>query len=346
MLRNFRTLVAAVAAFSLAGCAGSYYNIPKETYLQKVRTLGVLPIYVDPGSDIRHPQKDEVVALIREFNRKNEKELAVALKETGGYFMISQLEGDPDRQFENLYFRREIRDDAGVVYNKYFLKQQEVRDLFSHANIDAVMIMVVSGITKRDKVSSGNLLKYLEAEYNSLILTAQILDREGTILWEYPNFRQHSPSLPVFFPLQFPDFDEAEANLDEKVEIKFRKVAGLRRALEKQGKDYLFRTTGVSQPYQRIFDDMVSLLRPELRLFGSKENEARPVDASAGQTAPAAENSPGKLSEKPAVKPVDKPQPKPAAEASPAPAAPAPPAAAEMEKPIGEPEPIVETPVK
>jgi hypothetical protein len=333
MHRFLKPLFAVLVTLGLAGCAGSYYNVPKERYVQKVRTLGVLPIFVDPGSDIRQPQKDEVVALIRELNRKNEQQLVAGLRETGGYFMVTLLEGDADRQFENLYFRRELRDDAGVTYNKYFFKQQEIRDLFSHANVDAVLVMVVSGITRHDRVFSSNLLKYLDADYNSLILTAQIIDADGTLLWEYPNFRQHSPALPTFLPLQYPDFDEAAANLDEKVDIKFRTVAGLRRALEKDGKDYLFRATGTSQIYKTAFEDIVSLLRPEVRIFGKKE-ETKPS---------AQEQQPAKPAEKQAEKPAAV---KPAAEPKAAPAPPEPTAAEPAEKPLGNPEPIVETPVK
>ena len=43
-----------------------YYNIPREAYEKKVRILGVAPIMVDADSDIRHPEKEKLVALLKE----------------------------------------------------------------------------------------------------------------------------------------------------------------------------------------------------------------------------------------------------------------------------------------
>ena len=56
-------------------------------------------------------------------------------------------------------------------------------------------------------------MKSLTSDYNYLIMTAQILDANGTILWEYPNFRQRILSYDPLINLEYPDFNEAEANL-------------------------------------------------------------------------------------------------------------------------------------
>ena len=120
-----------------------------------------------------------------------------------------------------------------MIYNKYFFKVQELRDYITRNGVDAVMVVVVSGITKKDSIRSSNLLSYLDSSYDYLIMTAQILDADGTVLWEYPNFRKRSLSYSPFLALQYPDFLEAEANLTDLVNVKFKSIPGLQRALNK-----------------------------------------------------------------------------------------------------------------
>jgi hypothetical protein len=43
-------------------------------------------------------------------------------------------------------------------------------------------------VTRPDKISSSNLLDSLAADYNYLIMTAQIVDGKAPYFWEYPNF--------------------------------------------------------------------------------------------------------------------------------------------------------------
>jgi hypothetical protein len=250
------------------GCAHNYYNIPHEQYAQRVKVLGVAPIFVDAGSDIRYPEKDALVALIKDYDRLNEKKLVDMIREGGSHFDVRYLGGNPDQLFAGLFLRRERRNDAGIVYNKYFYKGEALRDYIKANHVDAVMLVVVSGITRSEKIYSSNLLNYLDTNYNYLIMTAQILDADGSILWEYPNFRQDSFSLTPLLALQYPDFCEAEANANEKVDVKFKTIAGIRRILQKQEKDILRRNKQVSESYYSIFDDIVSLLDPGKNLFG------------------------------------------------------------------------------
>ena len=264
MTKIFRLFTLFALVLVTGGCARNYYNVPPETYGNKVRILGVAPIFVDPESDIRHPQKDEVVALMKDYSRRNEKQLVSMIKDTGTYFAVRLLDVDPEKTFSDLFFRRERRDDAGIQYNKYFFKQKELADLITRHNLDAVMVVTVSGITKRDRMFSNNLIKYLDSDYNYMILTAQILDAEGNLLWEYPNFRQRLVTFPSLMSLQYPDFDEAAANLDERVDVKFKTVAGLKRALEQKDKDMFLRQKPVSNDFGRIFDDVVSLLKLDI----------------------------------------------------------------------------------
>jgi hypothetical protein len=267
----FKFAILGIVSVFMFGCAHNYYNIPRDQYAQKVKVLGVAPIFVDADSDIRYPEKDALVALVKDFNRINEKQLVDMIKKGGSHFDVRFLAGDADPVFAGLFSRRERRDDAGVIYNKYFYKADALRDYVKSNYVDAVMLVVVSGITRPDKVYSSNLLSYLATDYNFLIMTAQILDADGTILWEYPNFRQNTISFPAFVSLQYPDFCEADANVSDKVDVKFKTIAGLRRTLEKKKKDLWRHDQQVSESYYSQFDDMVSLLDPGKSLFGESK---------------------------------------------------------------------------
>jgi hypothetical protein len=267
----FKFAILGIISLFMFGCAHNYYNIPQDKYEQRVKVLGVAPIFVDADSDIRYPEKESLVALAKDFNRLNEKKLVEMIKEGHSHYDVRFLAGDAAPLFASLFSRRERRDDAGIIYNKYFYKADALRDYVKSHYVDAVMLVVVSGITRQDKVYSSNLINYLATDYNFLIMTAQILDADGTILWEYPNFRQSSTSFPAFVALQYPDFCEADANVSNKVEVKFKTVAGLRRTLEKKKKDIWRHDQQVSEAYYAQFDDMVSLLDPGKSLFGESK---------------------------------------------------------------------------
>jgi len=272
-------LLAAVSLVSF-GCAHNYYNMPQDVVEKKVRVLGIAPIYTDPDPSLKYPEREALIALIKDYNRKNEKELVALVKKSDAFYSVKLLDDDPDQLYPRLLAKRERRDDASVTYNKYFFKPEELKDYVRKNAADAVLFVVVSGITQRDKVYSKNLLDYLEADYQYLIMTGQMLDADGSTVWEYPNFRRRSPSLPPFLALQYPDFDEAAANLDERVDIKYKTIPGIRRALDVKEKDYLRRSLPVSSLYYSIFDDMASLLKHEKGLFGGKKEEkpAKPAE--------------------------------------------------------------------
>jgi hypothetical protein len=298
------------------GCAHNYYNISQENLEKKVKTIGIAPFFTDADSDIRHPEKSSIVALIQAFNVKNEKELTARLRGTGTFYAVRPVDGDPSRLFSSLMTNRERRDDAGVIYNKYFYKKEELKQMLSENGLDAIMLVTVSGLTRPGKVYSSNYLSYLETDYNYLTLTAQLVDGEGYIIWEYPNFRRTPLSYPMFFPLQYPDFDEAAANLSDKVDVKFKTVAGVTAALGKSEKSTVANGPAVSTLYASQFDEMLSLLEKYKPLFGGKkEAPAAPAGALTPATPPAPVYQPA-----PAAQPA--PVLRPAPVAPPAPAAP------------------------
>lgn len=277
--------VLCVAIF-MTGCAKNYYNIPTDSFADKVKVLGIAPFFVDADSDIKHPQKDSIIQLVNDLNRKYEPQLARKLKASGSFYAVSLLDNEPNHLFASLLFRREKRDDAEISYNKYFWNNDELRGYIQKNNLDAVMLITVSGLTKSDKIFSSNLLTSLESDYNYLTLTAQILDANGTILWEYPNFRRRILSYSPLINLQYPDFSESDANLSRKTEVKFKTLDGIRRTLEHKQKDWLFRETPESEAYGAQFEEIVSLTKydrsksPKSAPITSELDKQLPIDSA------------------------------------------------------------------
>lgn len=244
----------------VGGCAHNYYNLPQDAVAEKVKVLGVVPIVVDTDSDIRHPQREELITLLTNVNRSFERDLLRLVKNTNSFYTVTLLDADPKAVFTSTLFRRERRDDAAIQYNKYFWKEDALADFMRKNSLDAVMFVVVSGITRPDKISSANLLDSLTTDYNFLVMTAQIVDAKATILWEYPNFRQRTLSYSPLMNLQYPDFDEAKANMSPRVQVKFKTLEGIRRSLEKRRLDLMRRETPEVELYMGQFEDMTSML--------------------------------------------------------------------------------------
>ncbi|MCM2357020.1 MAG: hypothetical protein NDI77_02645 [Geobacteraceae bacterium] len=296
MFRFLRYAPLVALLLMTVGCAHNYYNVPRESYEKKVRVLGIAPFFTDGDSDIRHPEREALLAMVREQNQRNGAELVARLKETGAYLSVRMPDDQADQLFSSLFFRRERRSDAGVVYNKYFFKQQELKEFIERNSLDAVMLVTVSGLTRPDKVYSGNYLAYLETDFNFLIMTAQILDGDGNILWEYPNFQQRLLSLTPLLNLQYADFDEAEANVTDKVDTKLKTIPGITRAFGKDTASSVQKDRKISMLYSAIFDEMVATLRPEFRFPWERDREerkgeqpTRPEPAAAASTAKKAE---------------------------------------------------------
>lgn len=245
----------------ISGCAQNHFNVPVDNFAEKVKVLGVIPIIIDTDSDITHPQKEQLLQIVTDMNRKYEQQFVRKLKGTGNFYTVALMDGDPQKIFSSLLFRREKRDDATVQYNKYFMKNEELRDYIKKNNLDAVMLIVVSGLTRTDRIFSSNLLTSLTSDYNFLTMTAQILDPNGTILWEYPNFRRRILTYYPLINLQYPDFSEADANMAGKANLKFKTLEGIQRALDKKRKDLLLRETQETEVYGKQFDEMLDLLK-------------------------------------------------------------------------------------
>ncbi|MEI6305501.1 MAG: hypothetical protein WCP33_01645, partial [Deltaproteobacteria bacterium] len=245
----------------ILGCAQNHFNVPADNFKDKVRVLGVAPFMIDSESEIKHPQKEELVPLVAEMNRTFESQFVRKLKATGSFYTVALLDGDPRQVFAEMFFRREKRDDATIRYNKYFWNAGGLKEYIRKNNLDAVMLIMVSGLSKTDKIFSGSLLKSKTSDYNYLIMTAQILDADGTILWEYPNFRNRILRFDPMINLQYPDFSESDANLSNDTNVKFKTIEGIRRAFNQKTKDLLLRETTESEIYGKQFDEMLWFLQ-------------------------------------------------------------------------------------
>lgn len=300
-----------VVAGTMLGCAQNRFNIPAENFAEKVRVLGVAPIFVDADSDIIYPQKELLIPLITDLNRKYEPLLVRKLQSTGNFYAVTPLADDPQQLFSSLVARREKRDDATIQYNKYFWKNDEIGAYIKKNRLDAVMVIVVSGLTTTSKIYSSNLLASLETSFNFLTMTAQIIGPDGTVLWEYPNFRGRLLTYYPLVNLQYPDFSESEANLSRKTEVRFKSLDGIRRTLEQKKSDWLLRETPEPEVYGRLFDEITSLVKHSV----DKQTKESAVDGKP-LSPPDESLKPGELPEKaaPATVPAPAPTPPPAVE--------------------------------
>lgn len=268
----------------VSGCSHNYFNVPPDNFAERVKVLGVVPIMVDADSDIQYPQKDMLISLVMEKNRAFESQFVRKLKATGNFYAVALMGSDPDELFKKMLFRREQRDDATVRYNKYFWKNDELKEYLVKNNLDAVMLIVVSGLTQEAKIVSSNFLNSLTSNYNFLTMSSQILDASGTVLWEYPNFRQRILSYLPMVNLQYPDFSESDANKSATTNVKFKTIEGIRRTLEQKKTDILLRETQEPEVYGKQFDEMISLLK--INVEKSSKGEV-PAPAAVTVTEPA-----------------------------------------------------------
>ncbi|MDD2580362.1 MAG: hypothetical protein PHR66_00070 [Desulfuromonadaceae bacterium] len=248
-------------AVTMLGCAQNHFNIPAESFAEKVKVLGVAPIFIDTDSDINYSQKDLLIPLISDLNRKYEPLLIRKLQGTGNFYAVTPVADEPQKLFNQLLARREKRDDASILYNKYFWKNDAIAAYIKKNRLDAVMLVVVNGLTKSSKIYSSNLLTSLETDYNYLMMTAEIIGPDGTVLWEYPNFRTRLLTYSPLVNLQYPDFSESAANQSKQTVVRFKSVDGIRRTLEKKKTDWLLQETEEPEVYGKLFDEMTSLIK-------------------------------------------------------------------------------------
>lgn len=243
----------------LLGCGGGAYKISKDEYRERVRTLGVLPLMVDADSPITHPERTQIIHLLRRHNAGKEEEMIARLREQKGYFDVRAVPGDPQQLFSRLIRGSALRGKGAAQYRRYQVDAAAVADIAAANAVDGLLVVIVNGIerteTRRDR---GPLLAYLEAPYNPILVSAAVVLPSGEIAWELPHESGES-----FLPLQYPAFDEAFYNKTDEVRIKYISVEGLERTLAEPDKK-LFGSRKVPRVYGELFDRLTSELHPGL----------------------------------------------------------------------------------
>jgi hypothetical protein len=253
-----RYLALSLTVLFLAACSGGTFLIPKKDYQQQVKTLGVLPLLVDHGTSIQHPQRDEIFKLLDRHSAGKEQKLVELLRASKAYFDIRSLAGNPDHLFRQLISGSELVGDGGALYRSYRFNPAGTSVLARDVVVDALLVVVLNGLDKVETRRDRNLVDYLEASFNSIQASAYIVLPDGKVVWEYPGSGSEK-----FLDLQYPDFDEAYHNKTDEVRVKFISVPGLDRTLGEQAGGVFSRGT-YPKPYNDLFKGISAALKPGL----------------------------------------------------------------------------------
>lgn len=255
----YRSIAVLLGVLLLAGCSSGFFKIPKEEYRQTVRTLGVLPLMVDAGSTITHPEREAVVDILRRTSAGREGRLSELIRENKAYFDVRPVAGDPRQLFAEVVKGSSLRGEGESLYRHYDFADASVAALAQRNVVDALLIVILNGVERQDKRWDRLHLNYLQADFNDIVATAAVVLPSGEIIWEYPG-----TGADKFLALQYPDFDEAYYNSTDQVRVKFITSAGLERTLEEQERG-VFGKSDFSRRYLKAFSLIAAELKPGLQ---------------------------------------------------------------------------------
>lgn len=245
-----------VCSVCLAACTAGNFKVGKQEYRQQVRTLGVVPVLIDTASAVTHPRAQEVVGVLQRTSTGQHQHLIDKLKAQKGYFDVRPVSGSPELLFERLVRARQWQEGPGGPYAHYDYHPATVAELTRKENVDALLVVVLNGAVRKAKRWDRTRLSYLEAPFSSILVTAAVVLPSGEVLWEYKG------SEP-FLDLQYPAFDEAYYNLNDQIAIHFITLEGVERRFQAPGRKW-FKDTELPQPYQQLFGQLASDLKPGL----------------------------------------------------------------------------------
>lgn len=252
-----RWLSGLLAMVVLVGCGGGSYKVTRQEYRERVRTLAVVPLLIDGGSVVNHPQRAQVMELLRNANVGRTPELVTALQEKRAYFDVREVAGQPERLLEQLAAARIPLADTDGGF-RYRFHREAVAELTRVNMADGLLVVVLHGAVRNERQWDRTRLKYLDDSFNVIMAYAAVLLPSGETAWEW-----RSPVNKAFLSLQYADFDEAAHNRTDKVSTKFLLPEGLERTLTEPGRNLLGRSR-LPDPYHRLFSDLSSALRPGL----------------------------------------------------------------------------------
>lgn len=253
-----RFLVLALTALFLSACSGGTFYIPKKTYQQQVKTLGVLPLLVDAQSIVVNPQGDEILDLLRRHNVGKEERLVEMLRASKAYFDIRPVAGDPAQLYRQLVTGGELAGTGETLHRRYHFEPAASSKAASDAVVDGLLVVILSGLEKEEVRRDRALVDYLKTGYSSIQASAYVIMPNGEVVWEYPG-----DGSELFMYLQYPDFDEAYYNKTDVVRLKNISLSGLDRTLSEQ-QSSVFSSSEFPKPYQDLFTDLTSALKPGL----------------------------------------------------------------------------------
>lgn len=254
--RVLKVLAVCLASAFLAACGGGNYQVPRDEFKQQVRTLAVLPILVDEQSNIRHPEAQKVVDLLRRHSEGREARLAELLRDGGSFFDVREVTQKPGDLAGRLLVRAPAEGGEDIL--PYNFSGPAARKLTEEYVVDALLVIVLHGGDVTEKRWDRTRLNYLEAPYNSILAAALVIDRSGTVLWRLDEGQGRT-----FFTLQYPDFDEARYNKTQNVALKFLTVDGVDRTLE-ESEGGLIGREDYPKLYADLFDRVRKALKPGL----------------------------------------------------------------------------------
>jgi len=257
-----------IVVLLLAGCAGNkQFTVPVEEYQQKVRTLAVLPLLVD-GDTIEHPQAADVTLMLEQEGRALSEKLVERLRKKGGYFDVRLA---PAVSLLDLVAAKATVGENAATHLEYSLSTPVVAETCEIAVADAVLAVIVHGVKRTEKRWNPHSmrLEYLSTGYSSVLWTAEVVDKSGTLLW-----RHVEPAGEVLLPLDYADFTEAYWNHSDEVKVKSITLLGLQRAVSEPS-DGLFVDKTLSKLFNGMVQTMVDQLSPGL--FSGIKDAATPA---------------------------------------------------------------------
>jgi hypothetical protein len=198
-----------------------------------------------------------VVDLLRRINAGKETALVELLRDKKAYFDVRAVDGDPSALLRQIAVSRKAVDDedGGYVYR---FRPEAVAQLSRTTVSDALLVVVFNGASRQERRWDRTRINYLDAMFDSILVSAAVVMPSGEIVWEY-----RSPLGEPFLNLQYPDFDEAHYNKTDQVAAKYISLAGLERALTEPDKSW-FGKSQVPVLYHDLFKDLAAGLKPGL----------------------------------------------------------------------------------
>ena len=256
MKRKICFIILFVLAAASIGCTNKNFLVSNKDYQSAVKTLGVIPLLVDSGSDIIHPEREAVIHLVKTNNEGKTSYLIEKLKDHKGYFDVRPVTGDVDDLFANLVRGRELVTRPDSFYRSYQVNTGYAGELCRKNLVDVILIIVLNGVMTPQKYWDRTRLSYLQTDYNLLVESALVVAADGRLLWEYSG----DPASP-FLALQYPDFDEAHYNKTNKVRLKFITLDGIEKALQEPSSPWLDQDS-TPKVYRNMLNRVAKELKP------------------------------------------------------------------------------------